>query len=164
MKSTFRKAKQPGRAAETGKMNATVWRWSIRLGLKYEILKRKMIRARVDWDPYKKVPAKDILRAFEKTRKQAAQARLAAAQADLAEWKLEQFRRNVTPRADVEKAFNATLRPLRERILALPAEMAEKCNASNPAQARQALADWVEGFLRTIREEDVRLGFDREGR
>ena len=161
MKLIFRKAKRPGGGAGTGKMDATVWRWSIRLGLKYETLKRKLIRAQVEWEPYKKVPAKDIFRAFEKTRLQAAQARLAAARAALAERKLEQFERNWTPRADVEKAFTDVLRPVRERMLALPAEMAEKCNPANPEQARPALDDWVGGFLPLISEEKIKTAFAR---
>ncbi len=43
--------------------------------------------------------------------------------------------------------------PVRQRLMALPAEAAPRCNPSDPDHARDALQQWVDGALSRIREE-----------
>lgn len=45
------------------------------------------------------------------------------------------------------------LAPVRQKLLALPAEMASRCNPSDPDLALAALAQWRDGALRFCRGE-----------
>ena len=45
----------------------------------------------------------------------------------------------------------STFGPLRQALLALPSTMAARCNPADPVMAREALGEWVDGVLKTVR-------------
>lgn len=55
--------------------------------------------------------------------------------------------------SEVEKVLTDTLLPVRQRLLALPAEAAARCNPSDPQFAREALQRWVDDSLPAIRDK-----------
>jgi len=55
--------------------------------------------------------------------------------------------------AEHEEWQERTLLPIRQRLLALATEMAQRCNPSDPKFARDALGAWADGALSMIRKD-----------
>jgi len=49
----------------------------------------------------------------------------------------------------------STFAPVRQALLSLPTSMAARCNPSDPVMARMALEEWIDGFMRTVREKII---------
>ena len=83
------------------------------------------------------------------------------ARADLLELERLEKQRDLVPMAEVDAKLVATFLPIRQRLMALPAEAAARCNPSDPQLAREALDRWVTDSLPLIRgavanDEEVR--------
>lgn len=67
------------------------------------------------------------------------------------ELELAEKRRDLVPMAEVDAKLVATFLPIRQRLMALPAEAAARCNPSDPQLAREALDRWVTDSLPLLR-------------
>jgi hypothetical protein len=94
---------------------------------------------------------RDVVRALVGD-KSAALARKALADAELAEHEVRVATRDVMPREEVAKWIRETFAPVREQAVAMPAVMSSRCNPTDPRHAQVQLEEWVENFLRHVRE------------
>lgn len=107
-------------------------------------------------------PAAETLRAlFVHFRKQTKtsldplrreQIRATRAKADRQEREEKQAAGLLVPFEDVRRMYGAALMPIRQRLLALPAECATRANPTDPQFARDALQRWVDESLPLIRD------------
>jgi hypothetical protein len=77
--------------------------------------------------------------------------RLLRAQADIQERKNAEAMRELVPIRELEEFLMGTLPPIRQRLLALPAEAAGKVNPSDPALAKAELERWLDMTLALMR-------------
>lgn len=75
------------------------------------------------------------------------------ARADLLELERLEKQRDLVPMAEVDAKLVATHLPIRQRLMALPAEAAARCNPADPQLAREALDRWVADSLPLLRAE-----------
>lgn len=93
---------------------------------------------------------KEIHRALAGDLK-AARAREAMANAELREMEVAEKTGSLVEMEAVEKMYGDALIPVRQRLLALPAECATRANPTDPQFAREALQRWVDEALPIIR-------------
>jgi hypothetical protein len=84
-------------------------------------------------------------------------ARLVAAQAQREELKLAKDLGDSIPWADAQMTISTLARVARQRLDALPAEVAHLCNPTDPEHARIALEQWVASSLPIIRGDTDKL-------
>lgn len=82
---------------------------------------------------------------FERTRHE-------RAEADRAEVAAARERGEVIHVNDVTTFIRNNFGPVREDVIALPGQLAAKCNPENPELARQTLTEWVDVFIKRRRE------------
>ena len=83
--------------------------------------------------------------------KEAEQIRKLAAEADILELERAEKRGDLVPMAEAEAMVRDAHMPVRQRLLALPAEEAARCNPTDPHVARESLDRWVNDMLPVIR-------------
>lgn len=81
------------------------------------------------------------------------QTRESQARADLLEIERAEKRRDLIPLAEVQAIVREAFLPVRQRFLALPAELCNRVNPTDPQFAREGLQHWVDEALRLVREE-----------
>jgi hypothetical protein len=79
--------------------------------------------------------------------------REAKARAKLLEFEVKQKTGELVSMAEVQALFTAALLPVRQRLLAMPAECCTSANPTDPQHARAALQTWVDTALPMIREQ-----------
>ena len=82
-----------------------------------------------------------------------AKAREAEADAKIREMTAGKLCGELVSLEEVALLFRESILPVRQRILALPAEACARCNPSDPQLAREALQRWVDESLPAIRKE-----------
>ena len=75
------------------------------------------------------------------------------ANADLKELELKEKQGELVSLAAVQEMMNTAMLPMRQRLNALPSEMASKTNPTDPEHARAQLNQWVDQALPLIREQ-----------
>ena len=78
--------------------------------------------------------------------------RIKKARAENAELDLAERRGDLISTAEMLDAIRECALPIRQRLDALPAEMAARCNPTDPQLAREALDRWVADSLPLFRE------------
>lgn len=146
----------PGSRVVASPAGLTVEAVADHLGVSWATVRRKLLA--VEWRDTDPLEWRDVLRAFVGD-KAAALARKALADAELAEHEVRVATREVMPCEAVFKWIRDTFSPVRELTVAMPATMAPRVNPTDPAHARAHLDEWVENFLRHVRE---RVGQEEE--
>lgn len=82
---------------------------------------------------------------FERTRRE-------RAEADRAEVEASKAKLEVIHQGDVATFIRNTFAPVREDVIAMPSQLASRCNPANPQLARAVLLDWCDVFIRRRRE------------
>ena len=77
--------------------------------------------------------------------------RLTTEQADKVALDNAKERKQLVPLADIEAILTESFLPIRQRFLALPSEMCNRCNPTDPQFARAALQEWADEAMRLIR-------------
>ena len=75
-----------------------------------------------------------------------------SADADLKELERLEKLKVLVPRAEISELIRSVLLPIRQRLLALPGEMAAKVNPADPLLAQRELDRWAGASLPMIRE------------
>ena len=78
------------------------------------------------------------------------------ASAALKESKMKERSGALVQLGDAEKAIRETLLPVRQRLLAMPGEVAHLCNPADPAHARKALEMWTEANMAIMQNGEVK--------
>jgi hypothetical protein len=74
-----------------------------------------------------------------------------SARADLLELERQEKQRDLVPLAEVQQLISDAFLPVRQRLMALPAEQCARCNPSDPQLARESLDRWLTDSLPLIR-------------
>jgi phage terminase Nu1 subunit (DNA packaging protein) len=122
------------------------------IGVSRETLRRNLRELGEDTKRGKQFTLRTIYRALTGDLK-GHRVRLAKVDADLAELEFSERAGNLVSMEEVQQLFSESLQPVRQRLLALPAECATRANPTDPQFARQALQEWVDQSLPMIREQ-----------
>lgn len=79
------------------------------------------------------------------------------ARADLLELERREKEREIITLSEAQAHQSAVLAPIRQRLMALPAEMASRTNPIDPKFARKALERWRDESLKGWREEIAKI-------
>lgn len=135
-------------------MNWTAAQAAKEWGLDPKTMAKRIRAAGLDVAKGKKYSTAEITQAVVGD-KQSEQIREIRARADLLELERRQKEGEVVDCAAMEKRIADVFAPLRSALLSAPAELAARCNPSDPDHARAALRDWVDRVLRTGREAAI---------
>jgi hypothetical protein len=83
---------------------------------------------------------------FERTRRE-------RAEAESRELSNGERKRELIALEEARRAIAEVLAPVRQRIVTVPTEMANRCNPTDPEFARAALSEWRDETLRGIRAD-----------
>jgi hypothetical protein len=79
--------------------------------------------------------------------------RVAAADAERKERENQIAKRELIPMDEARQAIGGCLITIRQRLVAVPAELASSVNPSDPEFARKALEQWRDEVLKSCRED-----------
>lgn len=148
-------AKQTTTLQRRSKLSATVSNWSDELGMSRDTLTKRLRAIDFEWKVKDKISCRTIFRALSGD-KEAAQARLALADAEMKEDKLKERQGRLVDTESVEKQISAVMTPVAQRFDALPNEACHECNPTDPDFAREALKRWVARSKSMIRANFTR--------
>lgn len=120
------------------------------LGVSWATVERKLAAAGID-PKSSGLRWRDVFRAFIGD-KAASLARKALADAEMAEHEVRLATREVVNLEEAEKWVRDSFSPVREWANAMPAKLASRVNPTDPKHAMIHLDEWVEQFLRHVRE------------
>ncbi len=77
------------------------------------------------------------------------------ARADLMEQKRKENDRELVRLDDVQEMLQQMMAPIRSRLNAMPTELANRVNPTDPQLAKDAAQRWVDEAVKTVREEGL---------
>lgn len=137
-------------------MNWTATNAAKEFGVSRETVLRGLRAIGHDTTKGKEYPTKTIHQALAGDLK-AEKIRETRARADLLELERREKEGDIISVAEAKQHQSAVLSTIRQRFVALPAEMATRTNPNDPAFARKALEGWRDEALKLCREEIAKI-------
>ncbi len=125
----------------------TVAAVALELRVSNETVRKRLRDANID--PKAPITWREILRAWLGDPVMA-RTRRATAEAEVLELKAARMRGELMDRQEAEVMVRGWLGPVRELLVAVPDEMAARCNPADPEHARLQLVEWRDRALRTM--------------
>lgn len=135
----------------------TLLKASVEFGVTRETIRRGLTKNSIEVKPNKRYTTREIHSALSGDIDQA-RARDLMASAISRERENRIADSELIPLADNLAWQERVLLPFRQRLLALPGVMSQRCNPTDPAFAQAALETWVKETLPILREEVAKAG------
>jgi len=143
-------------------MGISVTKAATELGMDAEGLKRKFAEAGIEYKKRQHVTWRQVFIALQGGDAKEHKARFEAAKADYMYMEMLEREGFLIPKNVIHELWTAALVPIRERLLALPAAYASRCNPADPDHASAVLEQWVADTMRSLQDELRQVEAGRE--
>lgn len=123
------------------------------LGISSERLKRQAAKAGFDLKPRQKLSIRDAFKIMAGGDLQAEKIRETAVRADLMELERREKEGETVTLSKVQEMLQQMMAPIRARLNAMPSELANRTNPTDPQLAKEAAEKWRDEAVKLIREE-----------
>jgi hypothetical protein len=134
-------------------MNWTISSAAAEWGVEYNSLAKWLSKMGLEVKRGEKFTTRQIDRAIHGDPLDAERIREVRARADLLEMERLEKKRVLVSLAEVQKMIRDAHIPVRQRFIALPSEMANRCNPTDPKLARDALQQWSDSAMAMVHTE-----------
>lgn len=123
------------------------------LGISRERLKRQAAKSGFELEPRQKLSIRDAVKIMSGGDLQAEKIRETAVRADLMELERREKEGETVTLSKVQEMLQTMMAPIRARLNAMPSELANRTNPTDPQLAKDAAQRWVDEAIKLIREE-----------
>ena len=123
------------------------------LGISRERLHRQCAKAGIEVKARQKLTFREVVRAMTGGNMEAEKLRETSARADLLELDRREKEKELVSLSDVQDMLQQMMAPIRSRLNAMPTELANRVNPTDPQLAKDAAQRWVDEAVKVIRKE-----------